>query len=539
MNALVDTRREARRRGRMLRIVAPVVVLALVMQLVLGTEPDALLWAAASAAVVLLTLAYCFRPGLIERLPLSTVVLIGTDSVLLGIPLVAQSLCGRSFLYDLHDPAPTFIWIFLTHAVMVGTHAVYAALPALRQPARVLAMRVFAPLTIFRTPTQAELWILGAIGLGATLYTQVSYVNAIEYGDVGGKALAGFSYFSVFPFLIPFRRLFSGGKGLDTLSALPALVAYFGVVLVVALATNKRLTFSFIGLSLIVTVMLFSAMGRLKLSNRAKITIAAVLLVSAPVLGFFENLATAMEMVRGAKGSLSGLGYINATVDQLGDQASIDRWRKDNEAQQSGALDYTEDYIPITLLNRLVFLKYTDLTMTASEYVGDPQRALLKQDFVTRVEALLPTPVAQALGINIDKLSMEHSAGDIYQEVASGHEGASFLTGSSVTYGRDVLGRFWLPGMALIYLLVFNAFDSLVISVRGRLVIAPVAILFLFNLFIHGGVNDSIADLIGDATRGLLQNVILYVVVVTVIRVLLSLIFPSAPTARGARVPAR
>ena len=228
----------------------PVVIVVLVVQALVGTEPQALAWSFAASIASLVTLAYCLRPGLFERFPLSTFALLGFGTVMLALPLVAQSASGRSLLYNLHDPEETFGWTLATLALLVTAHALYVQLSLFNAPGRWLAQRVFAPLGLFRTPSTVELWALGTIGFVATAFSQVILAGQIEYGDVQGKALAGFVDFINFPFLIPFMGMFAGRKLKTSRVSLILLPLYLLLVIVLSLAINKRAAFANLGFTI-------------------------------------------------------------------------------------------------------------------------------------------------------------------------------------------------------------------------------------------------------------------------------------------------
>lgn len=515
------------RSRRVMRVLVPLLVVSLIVQLLVGTEPNAFIWSAAAAGTILLTIGYCLRRGPFDDFPLSTLALVGFNTITLDLPLLVQSLTGRSFLYNLHDPDETFTWILLTHAVLVGTHFLYTALRPLHRPAQILARRVFAPLTLFRTPTAIELWALGFVGLVATIFSLIVFVADIQYGDVGGKALSGFLYFTAFPFLIPLRGAFGGRKVPTSPITPPLLVLYFTIVVIVGIATNKRLTFSFVAETVLVAALLLSAMGRLVTTNRFKLVVGTSLLLSLPLFGLFENLTTAIEMSRGAaRTSVSGTANIDATLQALGDQAAIDRYRRDNEETGESSIAYSEDYLSSPILNRLVYTKYTDITMTASRTLTDSQRATLQYDAIERLKGILPTPIAHQLGIGLDKSAIEYSTGDLYESFASGRPPDSFLTGSSITQSRDVFGRFWLFTWFGLFLLLFNACDSLTLANAKGVVISPLAFALLFTIFTHTLIDDNFVALFSVATRDLLQNVLFYLVTITLIRFVVGVLVP-------------
>ena len=530
MNALVDTRRGAGGRvvtfklGGPMVTVAAALLLALVIQAFVGTEQDAFNWSAASAVVTLLMLGYCLRPSLFGRFPISTFAIVGFNAVTLAIPLVVQSATGRSFLYNLYDPGDTFVWIYLTSAVLVGTHWLYSTALVLNKPGQFVARNIFAPFGVFRMPSTAEIWGLGFVGFLTTLISWGLNPSAIEYGDVGGKALQSFFLFIAFPLLIPLRGLFAGRAVKTTPFTLALLGPYFGAVVLLGIAANQRTLFSFVAIGIPLAMLLLSQMGRLRLSGRTKLAIVALAVVAVPLFKTFGDLATAMTMVRGAKFSVSGADYLERTIEQMGDPEAIARYRRYEEQDSSASIGYNDEYIKAELVNRLVFTKYTDLTMNVSARLGPDGRGAMKQDLLTRLPLFLPTPIAAFFGFNFDKKNFEYSSGDLYESMANHIELGSMLTGSTVTYAKDAFGSAWIILMPLVFLLMFNGFDSLSLTVGRQQILAPVIYVMLYSLFAHGCINDNVAQLIADSTRNILQQAALYAVTLMLIRFLLGFV---------------
>ena len=534
MSALAGPRRTAQRHRLTFKVGGPVLALAgvlliaLIAQAVVASETDAFNWSAASAIVILFVLGYCLRPGLFQRFPLSTLALVGFNATTLAIPLIVQSATGHSLLANLRDPDDTFPWIYLTSLVLVGTHFAYTSISALHRPGQFVARHVFARFGLFRMPSNTEIWILGMIGFAATVVSWGTNQGAIEYGDVSGKVLQGFVLFVAFPLFIPFRGMFADRNvNMGSLSV-PLLGLYFGAIVLLGMAANQRLLFSFATIGIGLATLMMSLMGRLRLSGRTKLAALALVAVAVPVFGTFEDLATAMTMVRGAKGSISGAEYLQLTLEQMGDKPAIQRYREYDEKDTAESINYNETYLSAQLLNRLVFTKYTDLTMDASTRFGSRERDLMRADVWSRLAAILPTPIASAFGLQVDKRLLEYSGGDLYQNFAYGTSLGSALTGSSITYSRDAFGSAWLPFVVLIFLLSFNSYDSLFLVAGQRRVLAPLAFIMLFTLFAHGYIDDNSVALILGATRGLLQQVGTYVVTMALIRTLLSFQRPAA-----------
>lgn len=511
-----------------------VMIVVLVSQALLAPEPGALAWTLFAALATLITVGHCLRQRTIGEYPMSTLAVLGFNAGALSIPMIAQSLSGRSVFFNLDVPELTWRSLVAVQLLLVATHYLYVKWAGLNRIADHIANKLYRPLGIFSPTTELDLWILGFIGMGATWASRILYATSIEYGDVGGKFMQGLVFFIAFPFFIPFRGMFLHRKVAVSSVTLGFLAAYFVLVVLTAVAANVRIIFSFVGVDLLVATALLMAMGRLRLSSRAKLTVASIALLSLPVVDAFDDLATAMELAREQRGTVGGQTYIVRTYAAFQDKPTLERYREFNE-DGAGTIVYSEAYIKSKFLNRLAYVKPTDLTLDASGRLAPSQRDAVRQDFVVRVQAVLPTPIAAALGIKLDKSALEYSVGDLYQNLVYGRELGSFLTGSNVTNAQDIFGKFALPALGMMSILIFIFADSLRSRAAGFVVISPVAFILLSTIFTRSLNSDSTAALIGGI-RDTIQNVLIFAVLRALARVVSATLLANwaAPVRRRA-----
>jgi len=107
---------------------------------------------------------------------------------------------------------------------------------ALTQSARdLVTTQVHAPLGALSIPPINTLWTMTAIGLVA-----MATAGGTATGDVGGKALHAFSFLAYMPFLILLYHRRHGKAYCDMAKQGPLILAYLGVLVLVAMARNGR-----------------------------------------------------------------------------------------------------------------------------------------------------------------------------------------------------------------------------------------------------------------------------------------------------------
>ena len=119
------------------------------------------------------------------------------------LPLIATMLEGHSIGYNFILPISTYCGETLLY--LISTIAFYLAV---KHKNTLLFLKKILFKCGFYAPTNnKELWIIGLIGLAIKIYTTVNY---IDYGNVIGKILIGFSFFSSSTFC--FMKVFKASE---------------------------------------------------------------------------------------------------------------------------------------------------------------------------------------------------------------------------------------------------------------------------------------------------------------------------------------
>lgn len=467
-----------------------------------------------AAGASALTVIYCLRSAMIERFPVSTMAVLGFCVTTYALPLVAQTLDGRPIVFNLLSPRETFEWTIAFQFVILLAHATYTHSRTLQRPSRWLAERVLRPFWVFRMPRAMELWGLGAMGMGASWISRILYSGDIDFGNVGGKFLQALVPFIVAPFFIPLRGLFLKQAVRSPTGTTLQLVGYFGLVVATAVFFNARGVFAIVLFTVLLATVLMISMRRLVLSDRAKIFIGIGALAVIPLTSVAQDLATAMQLARGLRGTASPLEIAQETVRAFGDHDALDSWRKSEmlKTADSGYSGYSEVYLNSEFLQRLTYTKYTDLTVNSSLRLTDFQRRAVREDAYEGIISIMPTPIINFLGLSVDKSNRGYSTGDVYANFGFNQEPGGQRTGSSITNSIDVLDVFWPPVIYLICIATFILLDSYSLKSDEGTAISAIAFILLYDIFARGLIYDSFRNLIDGITRSYVQAIVVYTI---------------------------
>jgi hypothetical protein len=466
----------------------------------------AVLIAAIGGAV---TSAYLFRTGVFAQAPISSLMIFGLNFTLVTGPLIFQTLDWRSFTFNLDVPLKTIgIAVSLSLLALI-THLFYRGSPSVRQLRAAFGVRVLSPFGVFRPPSDAQLWMMGFIGLAAMWFTGTPEAKAgIEYGDVSGKFFQALIPFTVAPFLIPAAgALFRPGRSTTAMPWL-LLAGYFALLLGVALARNSRGAFSSVLLVLGLCLLLAALMRGLRIERRAVAAIVIVGAMGVPLLGALSDVSTAMLINRSARDEVSAPELMRRTMEVMGDKQALELYRARSEIISAG---YSEVYIRNNFFQRLTLLKFLDLTLKNSEQLSEDQTAYARQAFVNKLIGVLPTPVISAFGLKVDKRDLRYSGGDLYRFLASRGRLGGFVTGSAIADGLVLMGPLFWPACVLFFGVSFFLFDAYTRPIRNfGLIVSPVVLMGLDRLLMFGLNGESVAGTLSQLIRGYPQSLLLY-----------------------------
>jgi len=454
--------------------------------------------------------AYCARPTRIERFPISTVVVLGFQIHSTLAALVVQALAWKPVTFNLEAPVATFSVLALLQLWAVALHWFYTQSRVMRTITLTISRRIFAPLGVYHSPTNRQLWWMGLLGSFASWYTNADRWGQDNFGDIAFKLLAGLSQFSVAPFLIPVAAWLIDPPDCRRRVNWLALAAYCALTLYIALARNSRGAFAVNILTVLICLVIAVAIGRFVLTRRRVIWISIAVLLSPIPAGILSDLATAMVIARDERSDISSQDLVFSTMRAYFDGEALRSRREIDRILAEGS--YNEIYVDNPLLARFVATKYIDHNIALGLSLSPTGEDLARENAVNQLLLLLPTPVLNVFAPELDKSNSAFSSGDYYNFLVTGDELGSFRTGSSIADGFVVFGAFYFVVFAIFAFASFIVGDALLTRMRGgRMLLSALACISITRFFMNGLMDESVAVQAGNLVRALPQTVLLYV----------------------------
>lgn len=494
-----------------------IVSVAVLLQLTLFFSTDNLAASALLLCGAAIGLSYTLDRQLLIEYPLSTLAILGYTVSYFVIPPLGQLADFHGILHNLHHHI--LVWAYGVAGVVavIVAHYLYRVFSLCSTVRLSIARFLYRPLHFFEMPNTLQFWLMGFIGVGATVANLhiahrgtalISVMRVLE-------PLLYIPYFMVFPeFLDPRYRIRRRPLRFG-------LIAYTGLVIVVFIMTNSR-GFMFTGFASLGVVYIYRVMtGTIappKLTMRSSIILAvSVWIISGPA----TNMAASMVVARSLRKSVSPQELAVATWNAYRSGAavrSVERWSNE------GFHRYEETYYNNVFLDRLGNVRYTDISTDAvheTESLGE--LPYFRKIQIARVIAILPEPAIKALHIGIDKDKvLRGSSEDFLYTLATGSPVGGFKTDSPLVVLSATFGTLWPIFYLLLVILLFIFIDArteLIGTIDEREnrrtvfpILNPVVAGTLFSytsLFTAFGLQD-IAAYIGIFTREAVEIALVY-----------------------------
>lgn len=458
-------------------------------------------------------LAYLQRSDCMKDAAVSSFAILGfLVTTLLGA-LWSKSLEGLPISSDLKTPVMTFTVLSGALLCTIALHWAYRHLLSIVNWRNALASRWLAPAGLYDAPPPGQMWLMSFFGLYAVLINR-----GVEFGDVGGKFIAGFTYLAWLPFLVPIFKA-RGDKAYQNLGLYWVYLSmYAGLLALVGVALNARVII-FSGAMVIMLLALFETMrGRFQVGRWTWLKAIVALSVVGVGVVVGDDLATAMVIVRQKTESLSPKQKVLETYDTFVDPNLIPIYKDSKEAERL-ALSYDEIYIHNAILARFTETKFHDNVLNCAMAWREEDRADLWQATVDKLYAILPTPVMKALKPKLDKDKLAYSFGDYLCNVKSGVELGGYRTGSLFAHAYALLAEFSGLVLAILFLFKFFMLDLYSVKQRtGVYLISPVLMLTVWFNFISSYSGDSLVQYIDSLTRVVWQQIALYLLLTFALR---------------------
>ncbi len=490
--------------------VSAAIVLAALVQIVIGPGMANVFAAVVSAAIGIVVIQYVVRRKGFVRFPISSMMMLGLNVSGTTGPLVFQSLAGREVTYNILMPVQTFGLAAGVAALAVAVHALYRNLAPVQRARAEISRALFGRIGLMTTPSAIQLWIMGFVGL-ACLWSVGRPAATVEYGDSGGKLLAALTPLATAPFLIPLLPYLFCHRGRPGARSSLMLLGYFGLVVGVAVACNSRAAFAMVivvaGLCLAIAL----SSGRMTLTRRGLIVGVAVVALGLPTMTVLLDVSTAMLIARANRGEASSSDLVRTSIAVFDNKPVLHAFRERSAIVGSG---YNEVYIDNAFVQRSTTIKYLDLNLYQSRDLSPDQVETARAVAGDRALSILPTPVIAALGIDFDKAQVAYSGGDLYRFLSGRGPVGGFTTGSALADGLVVFGPLFWPIFAAFAFASFFLHDLFSVSSAGRLAfVSPSVLMSVHTLFTAGLVGENVAGALGGLVRVYPQTILLYLLI--------------------------
>jgi hypothetical protein len=470
-------------------------------------------------------LAYIKWTNAADDQPLSTIALLGFCVTTQLGALLVQTAYWTPISYSLYRPLYTFGTLAFYQLIAVLIHAMYRFF-WVHRPGEEGVVRGFIRWSgVYRVPPSNGLWFMGFIGL-------CSFVLSSREGTLA-RIGSGFNFLAWAPFLLPIFIREVGPTYCNAARNRLFLIFYTGLAVLLGVALNVRVVM-LIGLVTVALLYLLVGMRTVgPLQRKSLVKLGGAVLVLAALSVPVADLATSMAIARGSRGRISPVEMIKKTISVYRRPALIAEYRRENSSASRTA-PYDEFYIANPLLARFVETKFHDnMLHFASMITSESARDRLWQATLTGTWATVPTPVAKLFGVSMDKSGLvEFSMGDYMVHLTRGLPLGGHKTGSEFAQGAALVGPLFPIIYAIIVLLKFALMDLLQIrDAKGGSRLSPLAMMSLWIYFYRGAVQDSISNEFIFIFRTFGQTLIIYLIVLSIARVLFGRSASSRETA--------
>lgn len=480
----------------------------------------------------LITTKMFLKHDVLKIYPLSAFLIIGFAATQFYFPLVFTLLEGKPVIFNLELPLTVYFHSIAALVILVAVHYIYRQLPIQTYRGQ---NSILNRMGFFNTPSPLQIWLMGALGLGANIYVfffSPSVATEIS-GAASDKAIFALLPFTYAPYFIPFTPLYGGNSETKiSKKVLHSLLAYTVVLFIISMARNSRgafmIGFTSVGFSYLLALLL----GVMKPPVIALKTIIIAIVGLWLITGPMSDLGMAMVMVRSQRDDMSKSELIDRTLEAYKDKAAIKLRKLQDEEVQS---DWDEKYLDNIFTARFANIKYNDISLVQAAKIGEKNK-LLKQFSIDYIWGALPTPVLKALNPSINKETLYTlSFGDyIYALSGAGNSVyGGFRTGHFAGTGMGAFGLWYLAILGVFILPVYLLLDKLVISKptvttdsnaqSPQLCFSLCGLLALTSIF-QFLPTESVVIIITFLLRGWFQMVLLYFFLFQITRMMMFLI---------------
>ncbi len=457
--------------------------------------------------------------------PISALILLFYTTTATSGALLVKTLEWTPLAERLLVPTETFGVLFATQVLLLLADRLYMSASPLQRLRRSIAAKWLRPIGVMAWPSDWQLWVLGLVGCASVMLTGTDYESGASFGmgSAGAKLFRAFGFLKFAPFLIPFRDALSGFPARPRLP-LVRLAAYFAALVGISFATNSRSTFADAVPTIAICALLAQGLGLIDFRRIPPSKLIVFVLAAALGSLLLSRVALAMVVVRDYRHGVTFGMLIQMTVEALFNSEWLDAARTKMESAVNIG-DYSETYVDSRFLARFLLTKFHDNILYYLGLFGDDHLHSYREFMSNRFAATLPDPLLRALGMNIDKQDLVVSNGDYVVYIIDGWGLGGFKTGSMIAEVYGVFG--WMFPLVLVAsaLMLFVFHDAFALATPyGRLAFSPLILLLIWNLVgttaAFGLGAETVTAIPSGIVRGLPQNVLVYLIAVTGVKLL-------------------
>lgn len=430
-----------------------------------------------------------------------------------SVPLVAKSLSLSSLSEYLTNPYLTYVNLSIYQFVAIISLFVFVKIKKTKNTSKHNRLGF-----LFHWESNKVFYCAGAVGLLSRFffggYSEAGY--DVEISAASRMMEAG-AFLMYLPILIPFRRYFSDTFN-DEYFSWRVFWGYLVILLFVAVSRNYRSVFLDGLMLLLVLVILALVLGKMSLDSINKKYVWSVLLIILVAQPLISKVSIAMLVVRDQRTDLSTLELFGATFDVFTNNKLLSEYTLDS-IERRDLSGYSEYYVDNQILSRLIMTKFHDNMFGYVDSISDYGRSELRQFVFNRTLGILPNPIIVWLGLELDKESINMSSGDYILFIAEGWGLGGRRTGSLPAEMSAIFGWFSPAVFFAVCIVLFHLYSAVFVARgQGRMIFSPLGLILLWRLIgTLGGFGfnaESFSNVIAGCTRGLVQSVFIYLVVI-------------------------
>lgn len=469
-------------------------------------------------------LFFCLRRQILLCYPISTSIILGFTLYYFILPPLVTIVEIKPLTTNLESPNLVFLHSLICLTSLILAHNVYRSSRILNTAKSITQEKIYKPLGFFRTPSNAQLILIGIIGLTA-MAAKVFFGGTAQGGgtEVFFKILHGIYPLSYAPYCILIKSLV-GGKSETSKKWLLILTLYTLALAIIAVGSNSRANL-FMGIMSIFLAYTYGVLtGLLPLISLKKIvlSILAIFSLSTPA----TDLAISMIVVRQQRVETSAFDLISETLKAYQDKEGL---RVTKSLLLEDVAGWDETYVENVFFARISNLKFPDNSIALAANLTATQVEQLRSIELQRVISILPTPLISLFGLSVDKAFVNSgSGGDFLYATATGNRSGigAFRTGSIFASGYSLFGWLYPCILFIICTITFPLIDSSTKIVKLRsnnpysLEATPIfntvtiATFFSWVFYLTSAATgiEAMSDLGDYALRGWLQTLLIYTV---------------------------